>query len=238
MRIAICDSDGDFIKHELDAIENYCAHLNLQVFFDVYTSPTSLLNGEVEKLQVVFLDTIFASIDGISLAKLIHQRNREVVVVFVTEHVQYAIDGYKVGAFRYILKNKFDSEIKMLMEDLISKLFVEADSITLNSNDSNERIPLRDIIYIEGTGHRQVLVFTSGDSRPLACRGYLSAFEESLRSKGFVRLQRGFLANMRYIKRIKSYNATMSNGVVIRTSTKKYQEILKLYNSWKSGTQP
>ena len=236
MRIAICDSDHYFIQREIKAIENYCAHLNLQVCFDIYASPNSLLSVEVEKMQVVFLDTVFSDMDGIALAKLIRKRNREAVVVFVTDHAQYAIEGYKVGAFRYILKSKLDAELEALMDDLISKLFIEAESITLKSDDGNELVPLKDIVYIEGTGHRQVLVYTSVDSKPLECRGYLSDLEASLSGKGFIRLQRGFLANMRHVKRIKSYNATMSNGAVIRTSTKKYQDILKRYQDWSDST--
>lgn len=236
MRITICDNDYNFIQRELCAIENYCAHLNLQVWFDVYPSPSSLLKADVEKMQVVLLDTVFDDMDGITLAKHLRRKNCEVIVVFVTDHYQYAIEGYKVDAFRYILKNKLDAEICTLMDDIVSKFFIETESITLKSNEGNELILLKDIVYIEGTGRRQVLVYTAVDSYPLECRGYLSALEESLSGKGFIRLQRGFLANMRHVKRIKSYNATMSNGAVIRTSTKKYQDILKRYQDWSDRT--
>ena len=34
------------------------------------------------------------------------------------DHAQYAIEGYKVGAFRYILKSKLDAELEALIDSL------------------------------------------------------------------------------------------------------------------------
>lgn len=56
-------------------------------------------------------------------------------------------------------------------------------------------------MYIEGTGHRMVLVHLVGQEKPLECSGKLAELDERLINDGFHRLQRSFLANIRHIKR-------------------------------------
>ena len=234
MRIMICDNDYDFIKNEMDAIENYCARSNLQVSFDVYISPSNLLATNVKEIQVIFMESVFSNTDGVSLAKQLRSQNRDAIIIFITDNDKCAIEGYKVQAFRYILKSKWKEEFNDLMDALVSRLYIESQSIKLKTDEGEEIIPIKNIIYIEGAGGRKTLLHTTINSEPLECRSSLSNLGEILSDKGFIRLQRSYLANMKYIKRIKSYTATMSNGDVIRTSVKKYRDILKRYNDWKS----
>lgn len=235
MRVAICDNDLMFVEQVRCAVENYCARSNLQVSFDICSSPNNLLATNVEEIQVIFLESVFSDIDGVSLAKQLRKRNRDAVIIFITDSEERAIEGYKVQAFRYMLKSNWKDEFTDLMDDLVLKLYAESESIELKTVEGEEIIPLKDIIYIEGAGGRKSLVHTTINSEPLECRGYLTNLDEALSNKGFLRLQRSYLANMKHIKRIKSYIATMSNGDVIRTSAKKYRDILKRYNDWRSA---
>ena len=52
-------------------------------------------------------------IDGIVTAQKIREYSSEVYIVFVTAYINYSLEGYKVGASRYLLKNNinFDDSI-------------------------------------------------------------------------------------------------------------------------------
>ena len=91
MRITICDNDYDFIKNEMDAIENYCARSNLQVSFDVYISPSNLLATNVKEIQVIFMESVFSNTDGVSLAKQLRSQNRDAIIIFITDNDKCAI---------------------------------------------------------------------------------------------------------------------------------------------------
>ena len=41
---------------------------------------------------------------GIDVAKKIRQKDSRVMIIFITMLTQYAIEGYSVGAFDYVLK--------------------------------------------------------------------------------------------------------------------------------------
>ena len=52
-------------------------------------------------------------------------------------------------------------------------------------------IPLRDILYVEGTPYRRVLLHTTEAASPvLECRGKMNDYTERLSGKGFIRLQK------------------------------------------------
>jgi len=42
--------------------------------------------------------------DGIIVAKKIREISNEIFIVFVTAYVNYTLEGYKVDAIRYLLK--------------------------------------------------------------------------------------------------------------------------------------
>lgn len=54
--------------------------------------------------DVLILDMCMDSISGIEVAKKIRAFDDEVAILIVTGTIDYAVEGYKVGAFEYIVK--------------------------------------------------------------------------------------------------------------------------------------
>lgn len=63
------------------------------------------LGIEMVKYKIVFLDINMDELDGIMTAKKIRENSKDMFIVFVTAFVNYTIEGYKVDAVRYILKD-------------------------------------------------------------------------------------------------------------------------------------
>ena len=51
--------------------------------------------------------------DGITTAKKIRERGINSYIVFVTAYIDYSLEGYKVGAVRYLLKNGYNLQAAM-----------------------------------------------------------------------------------------------------------------------------
>ena len=127
-----------------------------------------------------FLWNLFSSnTDGVSLAKQLRSQNRDAIIIFITDNDKCAIEGYKVQAFRYILKSKWKEEFNDLMDALVSRLYIESQSIKLKTDEGEEIIPIKNIIYIEGAGGRKTLLHTTINSEPLECRSSLSNLGEN-----------------------------------------------------------
>lgn len=233
MRIAICDDDSTFTTKIRISMDEYFARKNLQADYYIFTSPKRLLEFDISNIQALFLDIDMPELNGIELARQLRTKNLDLIIVFVTDFIEYAPYGYRVEAFRYLLKNRLDMELHLTLDEVVDKLYSEQATIEIRVEGETEKLLLKDIVYIEGTGHRAVLIHTRGRSSPLECSGKLSCFEQELRERGFLRLQRSYLANMNCIKRISGYKAIFKDGTELKVSDQGYRDIVGKFVSWK-----
>ena len=198
-----------------------------------YFSPTQLLQADLSKYDIVFLDIEMPGIDGIETARRLRQQYDELFLVFITGWIEYAPDGYRVNAFRYLLKKSLPEDLWLCLDEIQEKLFENTECISLRSKEREVEIPLKNIIYFEGTRQKNVLVYLKHESTPLECYGKISEMDELLREKGFLRIQKSFLVNMAYIEKIRNYKARLRNGTELKVSERQYQSVNQQYLIWR-----
>lgn len=192
----------------------------------------SSLVASSSSIQVAFLDIDMPEINGLDVAKVLHQRYPEMILVFVTSFIKYAPSGYKVNAFRYLLKTQLDEELSDCMDDLQEKLYDNNRTIQIRQRDRILPLAIKNILYFEGTSQRRVQVFLL-NGETIECLGKLEDYDNFLSDQGFIRLQKSFLVNMHYIDKIASYSAQLRNSTTIRVSEKNYKEICRKFLLWK-----
>lgn len=232
MKIAICD-DYITIATELKTnIETICAQKDWTLECKVFASSIALLNADLSGVQVVFLDIDMPEINGLDAAKALRGKYPELIIVFVTSYIEYAPAGYRVAAFRYLLKQRLDEELPCVLEDVQRKLLESEELISVRTKSGFVDIPLKDVLYLEGTPGREV-VFHMSRFETIKASGRLTQYEEKLRGKGFLRLQKSFIANMAHICRISNYQAFLDNGAALKTSEIAYRDIQTTFLQWK-----
>ena len=70
----------------------------------VYTTGIALLTKFASQFDLLFLDIQLPDMTGIEVARRIREKDESVMILFTTNYSQYAIDGYSVRAFDYMLK--------------------------------------------------------------------------------------------------------------------------------------
>lgn len=105
MKLAICDDEIVFRKQLIESIDKYYKNYsNLDIY--EFSSGEELLesydSGAV--YDIVFLDIEMKDINGLDTAKIIRKYRRNEIIVFLTSHTKYAIDGYEVNALRFLEK--------------------------------------------------------------------------------------------------------------------------------------
>ena len=233
MRIAICDDFPQFTRELRNKIEDICAKRDWPLNCLVFTSPKSILASDLSDTQVVFLDIDMPELNGLEVAKVLRVKYPNIILVFVTAFIEYAPAGYHVAAFRYLLKQRLDSDLPAVMDDIREKLGSSSEMLTIRQKDGTRDIPLNDILYLEGTPNRRVLFHLLNVSRPLEAAGKLADYESNLAGKGFLRLQKSFIANMTHISKISSYQVTLRDGTVIKASEKFYRQVHDGFLLWK-----
>ena len=236
IKAVILDDDPMFCRELQQKIGMGCARRDWGLECVAFSKPQELLDFDLSDIQVAFLDIDMPEIDGIETASQLHRRYPDIILVFVTGYIQYAPTGYKVNAFRYILKESLDEEIDACLDAIQDKRFEGKETVFIETKDGQMEFALQDILYFEGTPYRRVLLYTvhSGE-QAIECRGKINEYEERLAGRGFIRLQKSFLANMAYIHKISNYTAKLETGKLLKVSEKDYKKICTEYLMWKGG---
>ena len=115
IRIAIVEDERRERAHLRDCLA-YMAEKE-QLEFDIveFGSGEEFLGGYQPVYDIVLMDIELPGINGMETAMALRRMDAFVLLVFVTNMVQYAVSGYEVNALNYILKpvNRFDFALKM-----------------------------------------------------------------------------------------------------------------------------
>lgn len=124
MKIAVCDDDKRDIARIKKLIEAYDAENNIGFSISEYKSGSELLktvsNGE--EVDIIFLDINMDDMDGLSVAKKIREEKDDVPIVLITAFMNYALDGYKVRASRFLIKDDLDKTFTECMDDICGEI--------------------------------------------------------------------------------------------------------------------
>lgn len=91
---------------------------------EIFMDGNALLErGMLAEFDALFLDVEFGGkAQGMKIAREVHQRNAMLPIVFVSAFIKYSVEGYRVNALRYLLKNAKDlqKEIEESMDTVLS----------------------------------------------------------------------------------------------------------------------
>lgn len=227
MRIAVCDDEELFrieFKNVLDK-----ALVNVDYDIDTFSGGSSLYEAFLkEPFDLVFLDIEMPGIDGITLAKRLRAISENVHIVFLTSHIEYALEGYEVNALRYLVKpvdmNKLNEVLKYVQDKKNNSR-----QIMIREEGEDIVIDISDIIYMESMD-KNVRIVTS--KREYVTRYNISDYEEELKNSGFLRIHRGYLISLSKVKKIVKNDVVMDGDIslpISRSNLKALKDALYAY---------
>ena len=137
-------------------LTSYAKQISFLQITGVYNSALTAMAGLRNRpVDLLFLDIQMPELSGLELAKLIPVETR---IVFTTAFKQYAIEGYKVSAFDYLLKpisfDSFQSTANKALEWFSTHGQQQTSRqdrfVFVKSDYRLVRVMLDDILYIEG----------------------------------------------------------------------------------------
>ena len=116
-RIAIVDDDYMVRESTKAVIERNFKEENFQVeCFSTFSQLQSELSQE--SFTVYILDIELPDGNGLELAKEIRKIQERAYIVFLTAYEKYALFGYEVRAFHYIIKENMEKKLVQTMRHL------------------------------------------------------------------------------------------------------------------------
>lgn len=232
-RIAICDDEEYFRNREKKLIEQYMGSRGYDCLIDLYASGKELLTRvDADFLyDIIFLDISMEEMDGLQTAEKIRRMSETVYIVFVTAYITYALDGYKVGAVRYLLKEEdsLENSLRECLDTITARMKAEKAVCEFDFQNGKKRIPADAILYVESRLHKVIFFIMEDDVKEYIRYGRLDEMEKELRQYGFCRVHQSFLVNMKYAKDVERYRVTLENGAEVSISKKYYKDVEKEY---------
>lgn len=230
MKIAICDDRKDDRSALKALLETY----NQDFEIKEYGSGEELCGDMdyIRECSIVFLDINMDDMDGLEAARKIKAECQKVYIVLVTAYMNYALDGYKVKASRFLLKDDLEQTLQECLDDILKEIRQEERVVEFGFVEGNMRLKVDDIIYIETSKHKNVF-YTQGQTFSIYKK--MDELEEDLKGMGFVRIHQSFLINMKYIQKINSYVMILTTGKEISVPKSRYPEVKRQYTLFKGA---
>ncbi|MCH5251011.1 MAG: response regulator transcription factor [Lachnospiraceae bacterium] len=232
MKIAVCDDSSKDRESLIRLLREYEQSKGKEFEIAEYDCGEALLENSayLQSCQIVFMDINMNHLSGLEAAAAIKNLYPPILIVLVTAYIDYALDGYKVRASRFLVKDDLSISITECMDALVGEIEQETRTIEFPFVEGKIRLKINDIIYIETARHKNVF-YTKEGSYNIYKK--LDEIEKELRDFGFVRIHQSFLVNMRYVRKISSYVLTLMTGKEISVPKARYAEVKKQYTLYK-----
>ena len=105
IRIAICDDESKTVKSNTQVAELCLSRLSIVGEIETYTQSYNLLYDITEDsfyYDLILLDIEMPGHTGMELAAKIKPFLPNVKIIFITSHIEYAIDAFELSIFRYV----------------------------------------------------------------------------------------------------------------------------------------
>lgn len=235
LQIAICDDE----IYDRDRIQKYLTEYlikhNLAYSITPFPSGKDFLNQRenVVKYDIVFMDINMEEMDGIETAARIRAFHSKTHIVFVTAFINYVLEGYKVNAVRYIMKDTLDTAIAECMDAILKKMQLQ--QVAFSFIEGDRSLYTDNILYVESRKHKAVFFYLESEIVNYHIYDKLDHLEQRLEGYGFLRIHKSFLVNMKHIQRISNYTAQLDMGEQLPVPRLRYQAVKEAFVAYKGA---
>lgn len=184
--------------------------LELVTTFTNAIDAISIINQS--EIDLIFLDIEMPHFSGIDFINAIEKKP---LIIFTTAYSNYAVEGFNLGAVDYLVKpipfNRFLKAVLRAQQNFAPKNLpapnqitsapeIEHDFMFVRAEYENVKINFSDILFIEGLKD-YVKIYTTDNKYTLTLISLIK-LENLLSSKGFARIHRSYIINIKHVKSI------------------------------------
>lgn len=147
IKIAVVEDELEMSNILVNFINKFFEENELDVKVTVFNNALKFLDAYNFNFDLIFMDINMPSLDGINASKKLREIDSEVMLIFVTSLAQYAIKGYEVNAFDFIVKpiTYYNFALKLTRAlDNLSK--DDTKIIVINSKTSIKKLKLEKFV--------------------------------------------------------------------------------------------
>lgn len=232
IKIAICDDEKQAVARHGELVESSLQACGIGYEITAYTRSENLLCDIADDgffYDLILLDIEMPGITGMELPEKIKPHLPNVKIIFITSHVEYAIDAFELSIFRYVPKSDLDKRLALAVVDAARLIELEADrEYVVLAAGRMEKIPYRDILYIQRDGGKNAEIHSERGTSKV--RKSLQQVFEELNAPEFIYIDRGCIVNLLQIRKIHDGTAYLKSGGALPVSRSHLQEVKRQIN--------
>ena len=229
LRIAVVEDDKTYAAQLKEYLVCYGTEKNQKISVALFPDGEDIVTDYSAEFDIILMDVEMTFMDGMTTAERIREKDNEVVIIFITNMPQYAIQGYKVDALDYVLKPisyfAFSQRIDRALTRVKKK---EATYITVAQKGGKKKLNVDKICYVEVRDHDLIYHSTKGD---IVTKSSMKEAEDTLGGTKFFRCNRCYLVNLEYVEDFRGNDVTVASDViqVSRARKKAFMDALNDY---------
>ena len=196
INIAICDDDEQYRI----TIDNYMKKISETMPFlqwSFYNSAEKFLDAfEKNKFNIAVIDIDLGGSSGIDLANSIRERDRNIIIFYMSSHTEYALNCFKARPSNFWVKPPAFDTIYNDIECAAEDISIGNKYITITENRKKIMIRYEDIVYIEAWDKQSVIRTIKCDHKT---NRSLVSFQKELDNELFARVNQTYIVNLDYV---------------------------------------
>lgn len=227
IKIAICDDDNESVSAHEKTVRSTLHSCGVGYDITTYTQSANLLFDITDDdfyYDLILLDIEMPGLTGMEIAEKIKPYLPNVRIIFITSHLEYAIDAYELSIFRYVPKNDNTDRLSAAVSDAAKLIELESgEEYIIQSSGHFEKIPYKDILYIRrDSGKNSIFCTNSGEVR---IRKSLHQIFDEFDTPEFIFIERGYIVNIIKIMKISDGTVVLKNGEKLPVSRAHLQKV-------------
>ena len=232
IRIAICDDEEEAVTLHEDIVKDSLKSCGIGYEITTYTHGGNLLSDITDDgffYDLILLDIEMPDVTGMELSEKIKLSLPNIRIIFITSHIEYAIDAYELSIFRYVPKNDLANRLAPAVADAAKLIELEAGrEYVIQAAGRMEKIPHKDILYIQRDGGKNSVICSNAGTSKV--RKSLQKVFEELDTPEFIFIDRGYIVNIIQIMKIADGMAFLKNGEALPISRSHLQSVKQQIN--------
>jgi DNA-binding LytR/AlgR family response regulator len=232
IQIAIVEDDPSYRELLKTYVTRYFQSQGDTVSVLLYPDGADFLQAFPGAVDLILLDIDMPKLNGLETARKIRTFNDHVLLIFVTNLVQCALEGYAVDAMDFIIKPVTEASCRQSLSRVRKRLMQQTDHhIQVSCQKNTLVVSVHDILYAETQNHSLLLHCHSGD---LVISESMQTLEKKVAGFPFFRCHNSYLIHLAAIDRLGKTDLHIGDHL-IPVSKYRRPELLKAIAAYMGG---
>lgn len=179
--------------------------------------------------DLVFLDIFMDKITGMDAAHGLLDAGCSCTIIFLTSSREYALEGYEVGAFRYLLKPLTYDKLEDTLNPFLRKFRQETRKLPLMVDRTPLYIPYSDLYFLSSVMRTTEVHLQKKVLRQSSAINFQKTIAPLLSDSRFFLCSKGVIVNLQYVSELEKDHFILDNGEEVPISRRNLSQAKKIF---------